>query len=299
MDELSWLEELASVADHLPREARPRPYWSQRRDDRTLPSLKSREAATRRARQLVDEMLGEHFFAETLGYDCVDGNGDHGTSPQDELDRRVGKPHLWDVDTEEWDEDDMCDFVEVFHDLASRPTGGWFHSYGGCGWHPSGFNRRSGQALYRWRMNEVLNNSVLDVRIADAGEDIGRMVRVAPHDLGELVDDVLNEPGPERDELAHAIALFRSRSSTREERRSAVVGLARILEGRRALLKEELLTKDEGDLFSIANRFDLRHKRADQKADYADEYLEWIFYWYLSTVRLTDQLLTRQEGAPA
>ena len=94
MDELSWLEELARVADRLPREARPRPYWSQRRDDRAVPSPKSREGVTRRVRQLVDEMFEEHFFAETLGYGCVDGNGDYGTSPQDELDRRVGKPHL-------------------------------------------------------------------------------------------------------------------------------------------------------------------------------------------------------------
>jgi len=295
MDELSWLGELADAASALPREQPLRPYWSQRSGTASL-SPQSRGASARRVRQMIGDLHEEHYFAEVLGFDCVDGNGDEGTSPAQELERRVGKPHLWEMDPDEWDLDDLCDFVEVFHDLAARPTDGWYHDYCNCGWHPSGFDRTSGQALYRWRVNQVLTNSVLDVRIADSGEDVGRMVRVAPEELSQLVEDVLDAPGGAGSEVAHAIALFRSRSSTRQERRSAVVALARVLEDRRSLLKKELLSKDESDLFLIANRFDLRHKGADQQSDYADEYLEWIFYWYLSTVRLTDQLLSRQTG---
>ena len=240
-------------------------------------------------------MYNGHFFGEALGYDCVDGNGDDGSTPEDELDRRVGKPHLWQSDPTDWDEDDLCDFIEVFHDLATRPTDGWFHSFSGCGWHPSNFNRRSGQAIYRWRINETLETSVLDVRLAEAGEDAGRMVRVAPGELEQLVEAVLLDTSLAHDEMAHAVALFRARSSTRADRRSAVVTLARLLEDRRSLLKQELLSKDEGALFLIANQFDLRHKRADQQDDYAEEYLEWIFYWYLATVRLAESLTAKQE----
>ena len=90
------------------------------------------------------------------------------------------------------------------------------------------------------------------------------------------------------------MALFRSRGVTREDKRSAAVALARVLEDRRDLLKAELLSKDEGSLFQIANQFDVRHRRADQRPNYDEAYLDWIFWWYLATVELTDRLLARQ-----
>lgn len=57
------------------------------------------------------------------------------------------------------------------------------------------------------------------------------------------------------DRVQQAIALFRSRTASVEERRSAVTTLAGILEERRSLLKPKFLTKDEGALFTIANQF--------------------------------------------
>ena len=56
-------------------------------------------------------------------------------------------------------------------------------------------------------------------------------------------------------------------------------------------MKDRLLAKDEQALFEIANQYDVHHRKADQRGDYAPEYLEWIFYWYLATVQLTDRLL--------
>ncbi len=49
-------------------------------------------------------------------------------------------------------------------------------------------------------------------------------------------------------------------------KRSAIVTLAGILEEHRALLKDQL-GKDEGALFEIANRYALRHRKADQRGD--------------------------------
>jgi hypothetical protein len=95
------------------------------------------------------------------------------------------------------------------------------------------------------------------------------------------------------DRVQHAIALFRPRAAT-VERRSAVIALAGILEERRGLLKAELLSKDEAALFQIANQFAVRHQRADQRGDYNPIFLDWLFWWYLDTVQLTDQLLARQ-----
>ena len=94
-------------------------------------------------------------------------------------------------------------------------------------------------------------------------------------------------------DISHAVSLFRARGASRQDRRAAVVELASILEERRSCLQANLLTKDESALREIANKFDLRHRNADQNADYGDEFLEWIFYWYLATIHLTDLLITR------
>lgn len=93
--------------------------------------------------------------------------------------------------------------------------------------------------------------------------------------------------------MAHATALFRSRTATREDKRSACIALAGVLESRRSLLKTNLLSGDEGALFQIANQFDIRHRKADQHPDYDDAYLDWLFWWYLATVDLTDRLIAR------
>jgi hypothetical protein len=87
---------------------------------------------------------------------------------------------------------------------------------------------------------------------------------------------------------------IRGRGATTEDKRSACVALAGVLERRRALLKEELFKKDEGALFQIANEFGLRHRAAGQKGDYDPVFLDWVFWWFLGTVELTDRLLARQ-----
>jgi hypothetical protein len=144
-------------------------------------------------------------------------------------------------------------------------------------------------------VNRLLATSTLGLRLAEEGEDLGRLVRVEPTGLEDLPERALRAATPRTiDRVQHAIALFRSRTAGLEERRSAVIALAGILEERRGLLKTELLTKDEGALFAIANGFAIRHQRADQRGDYDSAFLDWLFWWYLDTVQLTDQLLARE-----
>jgi hypothetical protein len=143
-----------------------------------------------------------------------------------------------------------------------------------------------------------LAGSDLGLRLAEEGEDLGRLVRVEPTGLEDLPEKALQAARPETVErVQHAIALFRSRNAPVEERRSAVIALAGILQERRALLKAELLTKDEIALFQIANKFAIRHQGAEQRSHYDSVYLDWLFWWYLATVDLTDQLLARQAAS--
>lgn len=289
--QLSWLGDLAAAVDQMPRARKPAPYWSARPPaGGAVSSVPSSSDVARQVRELIQMLQAEHYFAKYLGFACVDDNADPEARAAEELEHRVGRGHLWSLDPATWDENDLCDFIEVFHDLAARPTAGEEHSFNECGWHPSGFDQTSGQALYRWRINELLEETALGLRLADEGEDVGRMVRVAAGDLDRLVTDILRQPTQSAATVAHAVALFRDRNGGREGQRLAVFALHRILEGHRCVLKDHLWSRDEAALFKIANEFDIRHNTDRQLREYDDAFLEWIFYWYLATVQLLERI---------
>jgi hypothetical protein len=157
---------------------------------------------------------------------------------------RRGVPDLWPLQPGTWDESTFYGLVEVLHDSVARPRERRWHDYGGCGWHYSVFALEPARRLYRWRVNRLLAAAGIDLRLAESGEDIGRLVHVADPGRTELVDRVLATADPNtRGTVEHAIALFRGRKATDHDKRSAIVALARILEERRALLKASLFRK--------------------------------------------------------
>ncbi len=288
-----WLRELSEAARN--RALGPSPYHSERQHIAApLPEWK----VARQVRSLVEKLLKDGYYDATFGVRCPEPENSDGwkPSPQYELERLVGKGDLWTADPEyEWDNADLFDFIEVFHDLAARPTKAWYCHY--CDeLHPQEFSAESGQPLYRALVNRLLDKGTIDLRIAESGEDFGRMVQSAPEEMEELVNEALGGQSPDQDEIRHAVATFRHRDGTVEQRRLAIVALARIMEKRRRLLKDELLKGDEKALFQIANQFNLRHKTSSQRDDYDPEFLNWIFYWYLATITLTDRLLAKGAG---
>jgi len=40
----------------------------------------------------------------------------------------------------------------------------------------------------------------------------------------------------------------------------------------------------------------VRHASERQKADYNPLFLDWVFWWFLATIELTDRLLSEQSG---
>jgi hypothetical protein len=151
-----------------------------------------------------------------------------------------------------------------------------------------------GRALYRWRVNEMLEAADVGLRLADDGEDEGRLVTVTDEVRSELVRALVARPDQGAgDRVQHAISLFRRRDASEEDKRSACIALAGVLEERRDLLKHSLTSDDEGALFTIANKFAIRHRRADQSTAYDPVFLDWVFWAYLGTVELTNRLLSR------
>jgi hypothetical protein len=144
----------------------------------------------------------------------------------------------------------------------------------------------------------LLAGSALRFRLADEGEDQGRLVAVTDEARGDLVHRALAVGDPDiKHRTEHAVALYRSRSASIEEKRSAVIALAGILEERRELIRSELGKPDDGALFMIANKFEIRHRDASQQDEYDPAFLDWIFWWYLATVELTTTLGRRQQAA--
>lgn len=283
-----WLRDLARAGRN--HSLGPRPYYSKRQHDDPDARTPTDETAVQ-VSSLVKRLFSEGYFCMTFGENCYEVEDVWMPTPQHELERLVGKPDLWTSDPNRWDDADLFDFIEVFHDLVARPTNSfWCEPCLAHHWHE--FCQDSGQRVYRDLVNQLLDKSGIELRIAETGEDIGRMVQAVPDDMRELFHEALDRRSPDQNEKRHAIATFRHRDGTVEQRRSAIVALAGILENRKKLLKSELLTKDENALFNIANNFNLRHNNANQQNDYAPEFLDWIFYWYLATINLTDQLMT-------
>jgi hypothetical protein len=189
------------------------------------------------------------------------------------------------------------DVIEALDEVVARPRQRRWHDYHD-GWDYSDYSRPAGKAIYRWRVNALLERSEVPWRLAETGSDAGLLVASVGDARKQLVERVLQTADPNvRDLVTHAVAQFRSREATTLDKRGANKHLADVLELRRSLLKRELLARDEDDLFQIANRFQIRHLNEQQKGNYDAAFLDWIFWWYLSTIDLTNKLLDRQTAA--
>lgn len=271
------------------------PYWSERRYSRR-PGTVSERTTVREFIRVIEELDRRGYFEKSFDKDCVDAPAE--VDPSALLEREIGVADLWPLKLDPLIDhhDHFCDVVEVLHDLVARPRARHFHPYAGCGWHHSAFSLEAGRVLYRWRVNKVLERSDLGLRLADEGDDAGRLVAVTDTARADLISSMAarTESGT-GDVVRHAIALFRGRDAGEHEKRSAAVALAGVLEERRKILKDELLSKDEGALFEIANKFAVRHRSDSQRSDYDAAFLDWVFWWYLSTIELTDRIIARGE----
>ena len=152
-----------------------------------------------------------------------------------------------------------------------------------------------GRDVYRWSVNRILDRTHLGLRLAEDGEDRGRLVAVTDDARTELAHRMAERSDAATgDDVRHALALFRGRDTGVQDKRSACIALAGVLENRRPLLKEHLAKKDEGALFRLANEFGIRHQNAQQQADYDPVFLDWVFWFYLATIELSDRLLARE-----
>lgn len=295
----AFVRELLSADRQLPLEQDRRPYYAVRHHQPSGEPVEQSADRPLRARRewaaLVNRMLDIGYFDRAAPRSCVDGT----RPPQHEVldgltGDLLGLTGLWPLSPGAWTDNTFYSLIEVVHDLVARPRDRVWHDHADCGWHYSEFAVSPGQMLYRWRANRLLARFDAGLEIASDGADTGRLVHTDAHDRHELVRRSLTHPSVARDDVAHAVALWRSRTATNHDKRSAIFTLGRILEDRKSLLQRNLFSKDETALFEVANRYDLRHRNASQRSDYDPIFLDWVFWWYLATVELTDRLIARE-----
>jgi len=290
----AFLAALARTIGGFPEHRTNLPYYGQATPDGEIDVQRS-------WRQMVMDLRLRGYLERAAPEGCND-NPPH----RDQDDRlnsitraRIGLRDIWPIITmrqrsNPLPAEDFYRLVELVHDLLARPRRRQEHP--GCGWHYQEFAAEPAKALYRARVNDLFARAGVHLQVSVEGEDLGRLIRIAGDTRDELVHlalAVLDEG--DRDAVAHAVARFRDRAVTRDDKRAAIVALARVLENRRRLLEVEMLSRDEGALFNIANNFDLRHRGANQQADYDEAFLDWVFWWYLATVELIDRLTARPD----
>lgn len=277
----------------------PRVYWSRRQGHTANLSV---DQGSRLFASLISSLEERGYLQQWFGYECVDSGDVAGLAGSDRAGyalRKTLRDGLWrpQDNWSEWTLDDLLTAVEFFFDHVSKPeaTGYAYHEYMGCGWHYQAFDTDAGRQSYRAEVNELLQHVEDGWELSVRGEIVHR----APSGLDELLKAPLPTTGGRYEALVmSAIRKFRARTSTPEDRRDAVRDLADALELLRPDLVQVLSSKDEGDLFNLANNFGVRHMNTRQKLDYDGAiWLSWMFYFYLSTIHAATRLIAKRSSA--
>jgi len=240
------------------------------------------------------------YFQEAFGMWCVDEGdipGSLGSDREIAVFIALQKPDLWPIDKHfsDYSEDDIFDLIEFLFDHISKPIDGTYHSWNNCGWHYTVFDKASGQAELREKINPILERYVDGFTLTLVGE----VEQLADRGLEPLVEADL--PTPDREDVAARVDManrkFRRHRASLDDRRTAVRELADVLEYLRPKARAVLSKKDESDLFELANNFGIRHHNDKQKRQYDQAiWLSWMFYHYLATIHACVRLIEREDG---
>lgn len=277
---------------------KPRDYYSARTGkltetpELTLKILKKLFLVT------YDKMEGDGYFQKHFGYYCVDQgdvSGQLGNDINAMIFLALKKENLWNLrdKLEYYSEDDLFDMIEFLHDHCSKPVSGRYHQYNNCGHHYETFNDSEGQAHFREKVNYMLKDYQNGFEISEQGE----ILELPDKNIAPLLEaDIPSSDTENVTKKIHlAVTKFRRHKSNLDDRKDALRELADVLEYLRPEIKSVLTSKDEGDIFNIANNFGIRHHNTNQKHDYDKAiWYNWIFYYYLATIHAVLRMVAKK-----
>ena len=240
----------------------------------------------------------EGYFQEWFGYECINNPnipGLLGPDMEGVLILELQKTNLWPIrhTLENYSEDDFFDIIEFLHQHVSRPIERNYHQFAYCGWHCETFDQSDGQSEFRDRVNNLLRRYDDGFELSREGE----IFSLPEAGLERLVNAPLATKNPNNVDkrVEAAKAKFLRYRASNEDRGDAVRDLAAVLEYLRPEVKKVLTSKDEADLFELANRFGIRHHDSKQQFNYDQGiWFSWIFYYYLATIHASVRLFARQ-----
>ena len=198
----------------------------------------------------------------------------------------IHKTKLWPIHeySPTYNEDDFFDILEFLFQHVSKPLDGDYHSYNDCGMHWKTFNREEGRTEFCDKVNVVLGHYEQKFELSLNGEVLQK-----PEQGFEYIfkADVPSDDPKIVNRVSAATLQFRRHGSTLHDRRQAVRDLADVFEYLKPSVQRLLTSKDESDLFNLANNFGVRHHNDKQKTNYDEAlWLAWMYYFYLATVHL-------------
>ena len=226
------------------------------------------------------------WFQAKLGKDCPDDPCDIGALVLERLGRDLW-PLYWAAskEPEPW----LFTIIEFAYANVAKPLDSYVHPWDDCGIHVTRSDQRAGQADFLVRINAILGRYEKPFVLRDDGE----LWEAAPSGLDTLEVEPLGNPSID-DRVSSAVRSFRRYGANEDDKRHAIRDLADVLEYLRSSVGTQLPSKDEADLFNIANNFAIRHHNPQQKGQYSSGvWLDWMFYAFLDSIEASKKLVAK------
>ena len=267
-----------------------RKYYSVRTNKNSNPAQINLATLNQLFQVLYKFLLEQGYFEEAFG-----DRGKLGTDIEAQMFRKLRKANLYPIENKciDYSEDDLFDVIEFLYDWVSKPINGYYDIYDGYE-HPDTFDKEKGQQEFSAEINELLFDYKNGFELSKQGE----ILELAEPGLDGLFEASFTYCDSDNVEMKvrRAILKFQRYRSSIDERHDAVRELVDVLEFLRPKLKNVLTTKDESDLFNIANNFGIRHHNENQKTEYDKEiWYSWMFYYYLTTIYASLKLINKEE----
>lgn len=203
---------------------------------------------------------------------------------------------------ERWDsplinEDCIFDIIEYLYDNISKPgSKEEFESESGFQYLDYGsYDEQQGKAEFREYINMVIN----DYNIGYELNEEGQILTLGTNGLDILYQaDVIPFDEVNVDnKVKHAIAQWRSRKQSLEDRKNIIQELADVFEWLKKTkeLERVLDKKDDKLIFDMVNNFSIRHHNPDQKSNYNKTiWYSWMFHFYLATYNAVVRLIIQE-----
>lgn len=252
---------------------------------------------------VYSEFYDKKYFCEKLELNCCVDQNDPDLNGI--LLKEMRRDDLWPISDgyevvgklKFYTKNDLFDMIEFIFENISKPIETpnlHYHTWCSCGLHYTEFSKKDGQNEFRSEINEFLGDFEGGYELSENGE----ILHKADHGLKKLLDAQKIDlgKGDINTRMIEAENLFYSGRSNFSDRKNAVKELADCFEFLRDDLKTILNTKDESDLFNIANNFGIRHHNEKQKVEYDKNiWLSWMFHFYLATLHASLRLIEKSK----